>query len=472
MEPPLCFILMPFGRKPDPAANRTIDFDDVFERAIRKGIEAAGMSPLRGDLEARGGLIHKQFFERLILCDFAVADLTTNNANVYYEFGARHAIRPRTTVAITAHPERMPFDVAPLRAIPYALDSEGRLDESQLPRFIEALTTTLKAAHERERRYRHDRRHESDSPLFDLINGFTPPEIEHLRADLFPDRIRSEQEISARIADVRAGVDFKSKESVAAAVASLDGIREELGAIEEAEATPVLELLLAYRAVSAWDRIVAVYDAMPELLKRQALPREQLGMALNRLTEKTGSPTYAERALTVLEKLEEERGANPETSSLIGRVHKARWKAARDSGDLLAAGHLRKAIAAYRRGFEANWCDFYPGVNLATLLFIKGDADAKAELAKVLPVVRYSAEHIRIDDYWKHATLLEIAVLAGNAEAAEEHLSDAVTRIKEGFQPTTTADNLDMILSATAEQDALQFVAQIVQTLRARSMSA
>eukprot|EP01031_Cornospumella_fuschlensis_P049371 gene49371-60437_t len=31
-----------------------------------------------------GGLIHKPMYERLILCEFAVADLTTANANVFY----------------------------------------------------------------------------------------------------------------------------------------------------------------------------------------------------------------------------------------------------------------------------------------------------------------------------------------------------------------------------------------------------
>jgi len=34
-------------------------------------------------------------FERLILCEYAVADLTTANANVFYELGIRHAIRPK-----------------------------------------------------------------------------------------------------------------------------------------------------------------------------------------------------------------------------------------------------------------------------------------------------------------------------------------------------------------------------------------
>ena len=39
-------------------------------------------------------------FERLVLCEYAVADLTTANANVFYELGVRHAVRPFSTVLL------------------------------------------------------------------------------------------------------------------------------------------------------------------------------------------------------------------------------------------------------------------------------------------------------------------------------------------------------------------------------------
>ncbi|MGD2114277.1 MAG: hypothetical protein PVG07_04435, partial [Acidobacteriota bacterium] len=85
---PLCFVLMPFGEKPD-AAGAVIDFDAVYEELIRPAVEAAGLEPLRADEERVGGIIHKPMFERLVLCDYAVADLTTANANVFYELGVR-----------------------------------------------------------------------------------------------------------------------------------------------------------------------------------------------------------------------------------------------------------------------------------------------------------------------------------------------------------------------------------------------
>jgi hypothetical protein len=98
---PLCFVLMPFGKKAIPSG-ATVDFDAVYHDLIAPAIEAAGMEALRADQEVSGGVIHKPMYERLILCDFAVADLTGANANVFYELGLRHGVRPATTVLLYA----------------------------------------------------------------------------------------------------------------------------------------------------------------------------------------------------------------------------------------------------------------------------------------------------------------------------------------------------------------------------------
>src|SRR5919205_4687135 len=126
MNRPLCFVLMPFGKKPD-AAGSLIDFDAVYSDLIRPAIEEAELEAIRADEEMTGGIIHKPMFERLILCEFAVADLTTANANVFYELGVRHAVRPWSTVLLFAEGgTQLPFDVAPLRAIPYRLRADGK----------------------------------------------------------------------------------------------------------------------------------------------------------------------------------------------------------------------------------------------------------------------------------------------------------------------------------------------------------
>lgn len=73
-----------------------------------------------------GGIIHKPMFERLILCEFALADLTTANAKVFYELGVRHSVRPWSTILLfAAGGSQLPFDVAPLRAIHYRVRADA-----------------------------------------------------------------------------------------------------------------------------------------------------------------------------------------------------------------------------------------------------------------------------------------------------------------------------------------------------------
>jgi hypothetical protein len=62
---PLCFVLMPFGKKPV-ASGLLVDFDAVYSELIAPGIDEAGLEPLRADQELSGGIIHKPMFERLI----------------------------------------------------------------------------------------------------------------------------------------------------------------------------------------------------------------------------------------------------------------------------------------------------------------------------------------------------------------------------------------------------------------------
>jgi len=126
----LCFVLMPFGKKPDPAGGADIDFDRIYKAAIQPGIQDANMIPIRADEEELGGIIHQAMYERLLLCDFAVADLTTGNANVLYELGIRHAARPRTTLTVYAAQKPLPFDVALLRTQMYELGDGNSLPEA------------------------------------------------------------------------------------------------------------------------------------------------------------------------------------------------------------------------------------------------------------------------------------------------------------------------------------------------------
>ena len=48
---PFVFVDMPFGKKTDLASGTEIDFDQIYESAIKPAVRDAGLEPLRGDEE-------------------------------------------------------------------------------------------------------------------------------------------------------------------------------------------------------------------------------------------------------------------------------------------------------------------------------------------------------------------------------------------------------------------------------------
>jgi hypothetical protein len=440
MSLPLCFVLMPFGTKSG-SGGTVINFDAVYKNLIAPAISAAGLEPLRADEELAGGVIHKPMFERLILCEFAIADLTTANANVFYELGLRHAVRPASTVLIFAEGGgQLPFDVAPLRAIPYKLGPDGK------PANAVADSTTIAE------RLKAAKAMPTDSPVFQLLEGF--PDIQRLKTDVFRDRVQ---------------YSLQKKEELSAArkqgIDAVTTVEHQLGRIVDTESGVVIDLFLSYRAVKAWQQMIDLVPKMSAPLAATIMVREQLALALNR----AGRGDEAER---VLLDLIASRGPSSETYGILGRVYKDRWEAALKQGDkFLARGLLDKAIDAYLRGFQADWRDAYPGVNAATLMELREPPDPRRE--KLLPVVSYAVER-RIasgkPDYWDHATRLELAILARDREGAECAVADALAAVREKWEPETTARNLRLIREArAARNEVLSWATGVEQALQGKA---
>jgi tetratricopeptide (TPR) repeat protein len=435
MPPPLCFVLMPFGKKPD-ASGALVDFDAVYRDLIAPAIADAELDPLRADEEMAGGIIHKPMFERLILCEYAVADLTTANANVFYELGVRHAVRPATTVLLFAEGSRLPFDVAQLRALPYRLQADGM--PANVDHDRAALARRLLDAH------KAAGDPGKDSPIYQLVENY--PDIDHTKTDVFREHVRYSAELKARMAHARKdGVD------------ALRLLEKEFEPINDLESGVVIDLFLSYRSVKAWQEMIDLVKKMPRPLAATTMVQEQLALALNRAGQ-------SEEAEKVLKDVSDRRGPSSETDSILGRVYKDRWEAALKRGEhLLARGLLDKAIEAYLRGFEADWRDPYPGVNTVTLMELKNPPDPRRE--QLIPVVSFAVER-RIasgkPDYWDYATRLELAVLANDQQRATDALSAALAAMRETWEPQTTARNLRLIREAREKrQDDVSWLTEI-----------
>src|ERR1700746_2586920 len=72
------FVIMPFGKK-TAADGTVIDFDAVYRELLAPAITAAGLLPHRADADRRGGSIHADMFQDLLLAEFVVARPTTHN---------------------------------------------------------------------------------------------------------------------------------------------------------------------------------------------------------------------------------------------------------------------------------------------------------------------------------------------------------------------------------------------------------
>lgn len=212
---PLLFITTPFGVKEEPGGARVVDFDRIHLECLEPAAEAAEVESIRADEEAVGGIIHKAMYERLLLAEIVVADLTFANANVFYELGIRHAARPRSTILIYAKLGQLPFDVAPIRAIPYEVGPEGEVSDPDALR--SAIAERLEVAKNGEG---------ADSPLFQLLSDYPGVTLPHETTEAFRERARWVSELTVRANE--------------ATRAEPDAAREELARIE-AEISPATD---------------------------------------------------------------------------------------------------------------------------------------------------------------------------------------------------------------------------------------
>lgn len=459
----ICFVDMPFGKKTDPKSGVEIDFDRVYEAAIAPAIRDAGLTSIRGDREESGGIIHKAMFARLLLSEFVIADLTTANANVFYELGVRHAARPYTTIPIFATIGSLPFDVSLVRAIPYSL-TKGALTTEGAEALRAALGERIRRALEGPVA--------KDSPLFQLFEEFPGITISHELSDIFMDRIEVSQEFQQQL-------DFAlESEPLSEAVRRLEAVERGLGDPHAVDHEILMKIFLTYRNVSAWSTMIALYGRFPATLQNAVIARQQLALALNRRNE----PGDRDRALRILEELLEQGSESAETYGILGRVYKDQYKEADAANDPCTLAYLDDAIVAYTRGFECEPADYYPGVNAITLLIQKaGRASAEDEAAvaqeeaeRLIPLVSFAVARrggASSSDYWDLAAVFELAVIGRDYQSATSMLPRVLRAAEEGWMASTTADNLDLIVGLREEKEDTSDLERFIEQLRQRAAS-
>jgi hypothetical protein len=427
----LCFVDMPFGQKPDLKSGVVVDFDQIYNEAIKPAIESSGLEALRGDEERTGGIIHGAMFARLLLAEFVVADLTLANPNVFYELGIRHAAKPFTTVPIFANVSALPFDVALVRAVGYEL-KKGKLTKAAAKKLKSQLSKRLCDAINGATIH--------DSPLFQLIPKFPGIDLPEEVTETFKDRIRQAEEFREILSSARA-------QSVPEGREALLKIRRELGDLKTVQRAVLIQLMSSFRDAEAFDEVVELHNSFPAPVKEYVIVRQQFALALNRRNQSDDR----EKALKILDELLENRGPDSETLGIKGRIHKDIYTEAARSGRITAAAALDNAINAYTKGFEADPRDYYPGVNAINLLMQKDDTEALEEVARLLPLVSFAVARrggASSSNYWDLATVLELACIGDDWATANRVLPKVILAAINSFETATTLGNLRLLKRA------------------------
>jgi tetratricopeptide (TPR) repeat protein len=431
---PLVFVAMPFGKKRDAQTNAVIDFDAIYRDGIQPAVAGLRIDMIRADEERGGGVVHLPMFERLLVAEIAIVDVTIENANVFYELGVRHTARPQSTIVMRARGTQMPFDIKLIRAVVYELEN-GVLTPAAAAALVEALRGRLVDA------LRETLDDRVDSPLFQLIPEFPRSALAHEVCESFRDRVKQVNDLRDRLSAAR----HLAPEQ---AIPAIRAIEDQIGEITSMNAESAIDVMLSYRDVNAWEEMIALIERFPDGLARNVTVREQYGLALNRRNRGNDR----QKAVATLEAVIAERGDNAETCALIGRIYKDYYKEANEAGDRRRArGSLEAAIEWYRRGFNADPRDTYPGINLATLLVLEGSEKSQKEVVRVAAALSFALARLQAlssTDYWTLATVLESAVLDNDWDTVDRAMGRALNAKPSLMQLETTHNNLRLILEA------------------------
>ncbi|WP_254071732.1 hypothetical protein [Kosakonia sacchari] len=110
-----CFIIMPIADHPDYDNGH---FNRVYEHLVKPACLKAGYKAIRADESKASHMIMFDILKKIIDCDMAICDLSSKNANVFYELGLRQAFNKKT-ILITDGLTNTPFDITGFRYVQY-----------------------------------------------------------------------------------------------------------------------------------------------------------------------------------------------------------------------------------------------------------------------------------------------------------------------------------------------------------------
>jgi hypothetical protein len=334
------FIVRPFNIK------EGIDFERVEKELIDPALKQLEIEGRTTGEIARSGNIRTDMFERLLLADIVVADMSIHNANVFYELGVRHALRDKHTFLIRCKgvPD-VPFDLKTDRYLEYDKDKPGDALESLVKGLQDTMNSSLR-----------------DSPVFQLLPALDPPKREKLL--LVPSDYG--EEVERALKEKRAG-------DLGLLAAEARGFQWEVAALRIVGRAQ-FKLKALEGARTSWERVreIESNDVEADII---------LGTVYQRLNRLTLSDEALDRAIKAKDINSEQRA---EVHALRGRNAKTHWLEAwlekpgpEQAAEALASIFLTQAKDQYAFGFRENLNHFYSGLNALGLLTVITELAAK-----------------------------------------------------------------------------------------------
>ena len=411
-----CFVVMGFGKKTDYQTGRVLDLDKSYGYIIKPAAEDAGLECKRADEIIHSGVIDIPMYDRLLTADVVIADISTSNANAFYELGVRHALRPFTTITIAEDKMTFPFDVSHIAVRRYRHLGDG-IDFGEVVRMKTELTKAIKTILEKP---------EKDSPVYAFFSDLDPPArrmIERAVAQAAPHAVASAPVVASVLEGTPNPTVSVLMDQAQAAIANSD--------FETAKT-----LLNLVRTMAPKD---------PYVLQRLVLA-----------TYKSRTPDVPQAlrdAATILTELLPQVSTDTETLGLWGAIHKRMWDVTKNLED------LNTSIFAYEKGFCLK-NDYYNGINLAFLYDLRASLSTgneatadkviagrirKRVLALCDALLSTGRQLTAADRYWVLATLAEAYTGLRDAEKAEESLRRAEALNQPMWMKRSTDEQLEKL---------------------------
>ena len=379
------FIIRPFGVKAG------VDFDAVDAKLIQPALDELGIAGSTTTEIVEQGNIREDMFRLLVCADLVIADISVHNANVFYELGIRHGMRPNATFLLRANIDEYPFDLRTDRYLSY--------DRADPAASVTPLARALKATLDSSR---------IDSPVYQVLPNLKAPDATSLQ--VVPGEFR--EAIDYAFANDRRG-DLRL---LAHEASNFEWASEGLRMVGRAQfdlksnpgARESFEMLRALRPddVEADQRLATLYRRLGDFVRSSQAIQRVIGSAAA------------------------DRGQRAEALTLYGKIVTARWQSsfAGKSGEearsaALRAPELEEALKWYLDAFGQDLNRPQSGLAALGLLCVRN------ELAHALAATW--AERFDSDDDALRALAAndtQFAQLASTLQFALKSHRDALSR--------------------------------------------